>query len=138
MFLTAPFNITSNTLLEVDNNASIVAVANATADWPVVAPLPWYGGGSDYQMSGQPMYQSFIRSFNADNITLTGGGTIDGSVCVCEGGGSSNGRLSFHLMHTPTSFPPRPFPVYCRARHGGRAGAGTSSPRRALAFRGRT
>lgn len=35
--------------------------------------LQWYGDGSDL------IYQSFVHSFHADNIRITGGGTLDGN-----------------------------------------------------------
>lgn len=41
--------------------------------------VQWYGGGSDYQQSGDLIYQPFIHSFQADNIQITGGGTIEGN-----------------------------------------------------------
>jgi hypothetical protein len=37
-----------------------------------------YGGGTDFQESGDPDRNSVIQSYNMNNITLTGGGTIDG------------------------------------------------------------
>jgi hypothetical protein len=37
-----------------------------------------FGGGQDREMSGELEYQSVIRSYNANNITITGGGIIDG------------------------------------------------------------
>ena len=55
-FLTGAFNISSNCQLVVEANASILA-SQRSADWPLIRPLEWYGGGSD-RRDGSPMYQA--------------------------------------------------------------------------------
>uniref|UniRef100_A0A914D545 Pectate lyase superfamily protein domain-containing protein n=1 Tax=Acrobeloides nanus TaxID=290746 RepID=A0A914D545_9BILA len=74
-FLTGCFNVTSNIILDI--RGTLLAYNNSDGYVPV-QPLPWYGGGPDAQESGNMEWQSFIRSYNANNITITGGGLIDG------------------------------------------------------------
>jgi hypothetical protein len=37
-----------------------------------------YGGGPDAEESGQMEWGALVRSYNAENITITGGGVING------------------------------------------------------------
>jgi polygalacturonase len=74
-FLTGCFNVSSNIILDIQGK---ILTSNLTSDYVPVQPLPWYGGGPDAQLSGQMEWQSVIRSYQADNITITGGGVIDG------------------------------------------------------------
>jgi len=75
VFLSKPLNISSNTMLLVNG---ILRASNSSVMWPLIPPLPWYGGGVDSPLSGQPEWQPFILAMG-DNITVTGGGLIDGS-----------------------------------------------------------
>jgi polygalacturonase len=56
---------------------TILGSQNPT-DYVLIPPLPWYGGGQDAQESGQPEWQALVHSYYANNITITGGGVIDG------------------------------------------------------------
>uniref|UniRef100_A0A914WRR4 Glycoside hydrolase family 28 n=1 Tax=Plectus sambesii TaxID=2011161 RepID=A0A914WRR4_9BILA len=75
IFLTGCFNVTSNIILDV--RGTILASQNSSG-YVRVQPLPWYGGGQDAQMTGELDRQSLVHSYYESNITITGGGTIDG------------------------------------------------------------
>jgi polygalacturonase len=75
-FWTGPFNLSSNAILLI---AGTVIASNSSADYFLVPPLPWFGGGVDAPMSGQPEWSPFISAWHAHNISITGGGTIDGN-----------------------------------------------------------
>ena len=77
-YVTGPFNLSSNCDLVVEGGATILGSPRGR-DWPLIQPLPWYGGGSDDQQGGQLMHQALIFATDASNITLRGGGTIDGN-----------------------------------------------------------
>lgn len=77
VFLTGPFNITTDDVTLLVEGTILGSTSNA--DFVLVAPLPWYGGGNDYQQSGAPEWMSIVRSWGASRLTITGGGTIDGS-----------------------------------------------------------
>ncbi len=47
-------------------------------DYPIVPPLPWLGGGSDYEQSGAPEYSALISAHDGHLLRITGGGTVDG------------------------------------------------------------
>jgi len=36
---------------------AITSPADAAFHYPIIPPLPWYGGGQDWQESGAPEYQ---------------------------------------------------------------------------------
>src|SRR3569623_1058563 len=76
-FLTGAINVTSNVILDLCGTILASNVSDIF-HYPLVPPLPWYGGGADFQESGAPDRQSVIQSYNATNITLTGGGVVDG------------------------------------------------------------
>uniref|UniRef100_A0A914CSI2 Pectate lyase superfamily protein domain-containing protein n=1 Tax=Acrobeloides nanus TaxID=290746 RepID=A0A914CSI2_9BILA len=76
-FLTGAINVTSNVILDLCGTILASNVSDIF-HYPLVPPLPWYGGGADFSESGSPERQSVIRSYNATNITLTGGGVVDG------------------------------------------------------------
>lgn len=44
-YLTGPFNISSNTTVLVEENATVLGNPDKS-DWPVIQPLPWMGGGA--------------------------------------------------------------------------------------------
>jgi polygalacturonase len=77
-FFTGPFNLTSNTVLLIQPGA-VLRASNDSSVYPLVAPLPWFGGGQDAEMSGLPEWSPVIASFNSSNVTITGGGLIDGN-----------------------------------------------------------
>jgi polygalacturonase len=82
VFLSRPLNVTrAGTRLVVERGARLVAMpASAAAGpdprWPVVEPLPSYCRGRE--MPG-PIYQPFLRFQHTSNVSLAGGGVIDGS-----------------------------------------------------------
>jgi polygalacturonase len=77
-FLTGAFNITgANQVLRVEG-VILGARAPSGDAFRLVAPLPWYGGGVDAQMTGAREWQALVRSYAARNLTVTGGGAIDG------------------------------------------------------------
>jgi len=73
-YLTAPFNLTSNIIVHVSPTASILG-SNDLYDWPVIPALPSYCQGRE--LPG-PRYTSLIHAERTTNITITGGGVIDG------------------------------------------------------------
>ena len=85
-FLTAPLNLTSNQVLEVDG--TLLASAESS-DYNLVLPLMGYGWGNDencfgpgtspYKIHvGSLRYTPVIGAFHAKNVTITGSGAIDG------------------------------------------------------------
>ena len=50
-YLTGPFNISSDTTVILEGNATILGNPDKS-DWPIILPLPWMGGGSDYYGGG--------------------------------------------------------------------------------------
>jgi polygalacturonase len=77
-YLTGPFNISSDTTVVIEDNATILGNPDKR-DWPIIEPLPWMGGGSDfYGDYGRPDRMSLVHSHGASNIVITGGGTIAG------------------------------------------------------------
>jgi len=106
IFLTGCVNLTSNVELRIEGTL-LASPTTANGDYVLVPPLPWFGGGQDAQESGAPEWQSVIRSFNAENVSVTGGGLINGN------GGATNGWWAcFHaspaLAPSPCSGFPRP------------------------------
>ena len=75
-FLTGPFNLSSHSVLSV---VGTLLASNSSADFFLVAPLPWFGGGVDAPMSGQPEWSPVISAWAAENVSVSGGGTIDGN-----------------------------------------------------------
>jgi len=73
-YLSAPFNLTSNLLFVVEPGATLLA-SNDTSLWPLLPPLPSYGQGRDHPGW---RYTSFLHGDGVANLTITGGGTIDG------------------------------------------------------------
>lgn len=96
-FLTGCFNLTSNVILNVRGT---ILASQDSSNYVQIEPLPWYGGGQDAQMSGLPEWHPVIRSYHASNITITGGGKIDGQgapwwTCL------HRGNDSLHLVGAP-------------------------------------
>ena len=73
-FLTGPFNLTSNLRLVVAPNTTLLGSTDLV-EWPLIAPLASYGQGRDHP---GPRRVSLIHGFGLRNVTVTGGGTIDG------------------------------------------------------------
>jgi polygalacturonase len=77
-FPSAPLNLSSNVILHVDG--SLEAITNSTRFfhmlWPQIPPLPNYASSEDNGRYLQ--YQSFLYASKANNITISGSGTIDG------------------------------------------------------------
>jgi len=83
-YLTAPFNITSNTIVRIDSGAIVLGNTNDKTDpWPlVIAEQVWpqFGHGSDCvpgTSACRLMHQAFVFGWHVHNVTLNGGGTID-------------------------------------------------------------
>ena len=85
-FLTAPLNMTSNQVLEVDG--TLLASAEPS-DFNLILPLMGYGWGNDencfppgtspYKIHvGSLRYTPVVGAFHASNVTITGSGAIDG------------------------------------------------------------
>jgi hypothetical protein len=74
-FLTAPLNFSSNTLLRVEGALAFAARPDAGGvdDWPVIPNFPWYGPPGDVQ------FQPCLMGWGVSNVTVTGGGVIDGN-----------------------------------------------------------
>ena len=77
-YLTGAFNLTSNLIMIMEPGATVLGSPRGE-DWPLIEPLPWYGGGSDQQQQGTREYQALVYADGASNLTLTGGGVIDGN-----------------------------------------------------------
>lgn len=80
IFLTSPFNITSNLQLYLDN-ATLSASPNFS-DWTIIEPLPSYGRGRDFP---GPRYCAFIGCYNCSNVTISG---TPGAANVIDGNGA--------------------------------------------------
>ncbi|CAL0299350.1 unnamed protein product [Lupinus luteus] len=75
VFLTGPFNLTSNITLYLASGAVIKATQD-TLNWPLIAPLPSYGRGRELP-GGR--YISLIHGDGVQDVIITGeNGTIDG------------------------------------------------------------
>jgi polygalacturonase len=74
-FLTGPFNMSSNQLVTI---AGTVLGSTNNKDYRVVAPLAYYAGGQDAQGTGQPEWQSLVYALDVVNLTIAGGGLVDG------------------------------------------------------------
>ena len=79
-YLISPFNLTSNMELRLDA-AKLQAPANFSY-WHVIAPLPSYGRGRNYD---GPRYDSLIHGFNVSNVRITSNSSVPG---VIDGGGA--------------------------------------------------
>lgn len=75
-FLTGPLNLTSNTVFTV---AGTLLASTDSSLYPLIPPLPWFGGGQDAPESGQPEWQPVLLASYQSNITINGGGLIDGN-----------------------------------------------------------
>jgi hypothetical protein len=71
IFLSGPFNLTSNLVLLLDA-ATLVADPDI-ASWPLIAPLPSYGQGRDHTNITWERYGPFIGAYDVTNIAITTG-----------------------------------------------------------------
>ena len=72
-YYTGAFNLTSNIVVKVEKGATVLGSTDGD-DWPVIdihAEWPQFGD--------PPAHQALVFAWRANNITLTGGGTIDGN-----------------------------------------------------------
>jgi len=76
IFQTAPFNMTSNSILTVEKGATIRGVEDQDK-FAVIPPLYSYGRDADF--SGKNRRLSLVHAHLADNITIRGEGIIDGA-----------------------------------------------------------
>jgi len=98
-YLSAPFNLSSNILFSVEEGATLLATEDEDL-WPVLPALPSYGIGreNDGDMTGR--YAAFIGGEYLSNVTISGGGIIDGQGKVWW---YRSGRLPGHaktIKHT--------------------------------------
>jgi len=83
-YLTGSFNLSSNTVLRIEHSATILGAVQGD-QWPLVdASLVWpqFGIASDCRFNSTDCrfwHQSLVFSWGASNITIDGGGTIDGN-----------------------------------------------------------
>jgi len=78
-YLTGSFNLSSNTILQVQAGAEIRGVQSQNgSEYTVIAPLPSYGGSRDVK-DGWLRHQALIMTDNAKNVCIEGGGVIDGN-----------------------------------------------------------
>jgi len=68
-FLTGPFNISSHSVVVIEAGATVTG-SPRPEDYPLILPIAMYGSGS--------MPHPLIYTTGATNVTLTGGGTVDG------------------------------------------------------------
>lgn len=59
-YLTGPFNLSSNLIMVVEASATVLG-SPYSDNWPLIEPLPWYGGGSDQQQQGTREYQEYYN-----------------------------------------------------------------------------
>ena len=83
-YLSGSFNVTSHTIVRVEAGVTILGHSKGEL-WPLVDPnrvWPQFGHGSDCTPGDEDcrlMHQALIFSWNSTNITLSGGGTVDGN-----------------------------------------------------------
>ena len=108
-YVTAPFNLSSNVHLEIEHTATVLG--GNDADWPlltVAAVWPGFGFARDAAYGseqGRLMHQALVFSWEATNVSVGGGGTID-----CNGGGFEG--CGNNLTHAPCSGYARPQCVF--------------------------
>lgn len=74
IYAISPINLTSNMILCIESGASIVGIMDLTK-YPLLPFLPSYGQGEDHP---GPRFQSLIHGEHVHNVTMTGGGILDG------------------------------------------------------------
>jgi len=82
-FLTGAFNLSSDLVLEVQGTVKAWPTSEDNHFW-LESEVPWFGP------SDMLVWASFIHSANASNLTLRGGGVVDGNgdawwACGCVG-----------------------------------------------------
>jgi hypothetical protein len=95
IYLTGSFELLSNITLEIQQGATLKGSSNV-ADY---RPISDFGFGRDYGVNytGEGFKVGMIVAQNAENITITGGGTIDGS---------GSDFFDFHKPHYSLDFDP--------------------------------
>lgn len=76
LYLTGALNLTSNQLLRVEPGAQLLA-SQDVSDFPVVASFPSYQGSRDIPNS-TCRYGAVVGGVNVSNVSIAGGGVIDG------------------------------------------------------------
>eukprot|EP00928_Gymnodinium_smaydae_P012119 TRINITY_DN14409_c0_g1_i1.p1 TRINITY_DN14409_c0_g1~~TRINITY_DN14409_c0_g1_i1.p1 ORF type:complete len:466 (+),score=49.62 TRINITY_DN14409_c0_g1_i1:67-1398(+) len=82
VYLTGAFNISSNTRVEVESGATLLASTRGE-DWPLIdvaAVMPQWGYSRDCDKVNEGCrltHQSFLFSWNTTNVSFGGGGVID-------------------------------------------------------------
>jgi polygalacturonase len=76
-YLTGSFNVSDNTYVDIETNATVLGSTRGD-DWPLVVAAevwPQFGHGSDC-VPGTPectfMHQSLLFAWNATNVTVSG------------------------------------------------------------------
>lgn len=98
VFLTGSVNLTSNVELRVEGTL-LASPSSDDGNYALVEPLAWYGGGQDAQQSGAREWSAVVRAWGADNVSVTGGGVLDGN-----GGAPGGWWACFHAA--PALAPP--------------------------------
>ncbi|KNC47336.1 polygalacturonase [Thecamonas trahens ATCC 50062] len=75
VFVARGVNLSSNTELRVETGAVLMGAASV-AGWPLVDALPSYPLSRDH--NSQPRYQALIAGYDVVNVSISGGGRIDG------------------------------------------------------------
>eukprot|EP00039_Didymoeca_costata_P002269 m.58828 g.58828 ORF g.58828 m.58828 type:complete len:442 (-) comp11201_c0_seq4:246-1571(-) len=76
VWLTGPFNITSNKILVVEKNATISGIRDPTR-YPLVVQQPLDEAYRN-PVFNNTQYQALVSAYSAHNFSIIGGGTIDG------------------------------------------------------------
>jgi len=99
-FLTGPFNVSSNTRLQVEG--TVLGPPNAT-DYVLVDYLPWFGPdpGLPAGATDAREWSPLIQSWYASNVSIAGGGTIDGN-------GAAWWRCASNMSQPPCAAHTRP------------------------------
>lgn len=97
VFLTGPQNLSSDSSYIIEDGAMIKAIPGP-ADWPIAAGLPSYA--PDYWR-----YQPFLWAYDQRNVSVSGGGAIDGSGATywCAGDVAEGEEKKGNLPHVTTA-----------------------------------
>jgi polygalacturonase len=81
-YLTGAFNLSSHTEVLIEPSATVLGSSRGE-DWPLLdaaAVWPWFGHGSDCDPGTEAcrlMHQALLFAWNAQNVTIRGGGAVD-------------------------------------------------------------
>eukprot|EP01052_Picozoa_sp_SAG31_P046554 SAG31_NODE_8951_length_1358_cov_1.005560_1_plen_255_part_10 len=103
VYLTQPFNLTSNLELKIGGGATILATSEdrynldySGGDWPV---LPWAEYPSLPTRDINPAAQAVVRGYNLSNVSIVAepGGMLDcgGTYWICQAWGSAEAARGF-------------------------------------------